>query len=128
MGDISKNLSRSEMACRCGCGFNACDSELVRVIQSTCDHFARKLGLPKVSLTITSPNRCQKHNDSIAGSAPKSSHIAGIAADFRISQVHEDDVADFLESQYPSKYGIGRYKGRTHLDMRSDKAYRWDKR
>jgi hypothetical protein len=29
MGDVSKNLSRSEMACNCGCGFDACDIELV---------------------------------------------------------------------------------------------------
>jgi hypothetical protein len=48
--------------------------------------------------------------------------------DFWIKDVHADDVADYLESKYPSKYGIGRYVGRTHVDVRSDKAYRWDYR
>jgi hypothetical protein len=41
--------------------------------------------------------------------------------------VHDDKVADYLEEKYPDKYGIGRYIGRTHLDIRKTKA-RWDNR
>jgi hypothetical protein len=41
--------------------------------------------------------------------------------------VTSDDVAEWLERVFPNKYGIGRYKGRTHIDTRRGKA-RWDAR
>lgn len=126
MGNISKNLSRHEFACQCGCGFDTVDFELAQVIQDSADHFAEKLGVEKVSVFINSGCRCDVHN-AIEGGSDKSKHRLGIAADFRIIDVSADDVADYLESKYPDKYGIGRYNGRTHVDVRANKA-RWDMR
>lgn len=126
MGDISKNLSRREFACQCGCGFDTVDFELAQVIQATADHFAKKEGLPRVSVFINSGCRCEKHNAAEGGSEG-SKHKLGIAADYRIGDVTASDVADYLEKTYPDKYGIGRYNGRTHIDVRSGKA-RWDMR
>lgn len=126
MGNISKNLSRSEFACQCGCGFEACDIVLIAVIQESCDYFADKLGIEKVVVHINSGCRCDSHNAAEGGSKG-SKHKLGIAADYRIDGVSADDVATYLETKYPDKFGIGRYNGRTHLDVRSGKA-RWDMR
>ena len=126
MGNVSKNLSRSEFACSCGCGFDTVDFELAQVIQDSADYFAKELGVPRVSVFINSGCRCDKHNAAEGGSVG-SKHKLGIAADYRIGSVTADAVADYLEKKYPDKYGIGRYVGRTHLDIRASKA-RWDMR
>ena len=126
MGDLSKNLSRHEMACRCGCGFDTVDIELVAVLQATCDRFAQALGVEKAVLVITGPNRCVKHNAKVGG-APGSYHIEAKAADFRIKGTTANEVADYLESTYPNEYGVGRYHNRTHVDVSRHKR-RWDQR
>lgn len=126
MGNISKNLSRHEFACQCGCGFDTVDFELAQVIQDSADHFAEELGVEKVSVAINSGCRCEAHNAAEGGSKG-SKHKLGIAADYRIGGVTADAVADYLEKKYPNKYGIGRYNGRTHVDVRAGKA-RWDMR
>ena len=120
MGDLSRNFSRYEFACKCGCGFDFVDAELIKVLEQVRFHF------DKSPITITSGCRCETHNQKVGGSA-YSKHIKGIAADFKVKGVHADEVASYLERTYPDKYGIGRYKGRTHIDIRKSKA-RWDKR
>lgn len=125
MGDISTNLSRREFACPCGCGKDTVDYELARVIQDVVDHFARDTVL-RIYVKINSGHRCAAHNKKIGGSA-SSQHVDGRAADFFLTNVHEDDVADYLEAKYPDTFGIGRYRGRTHVDTRASRA-RWDQR
>jgi len=119
MGDLSKNLSRLEFSCQCGCGFDTVDYELVIVLQDTRDHFGE-------ALTINSGCRCMKHNGNQGGSK-KSQHIIGRGADIRINNVPSDIIADYLEEKYPDTFGIGRYSGRVHIDTRKIKA-RWDNR
>jgi uncharacterized protein YcbK (DUF882 family) len=135
MGDLSPNLSRHEMACRCGCGFDTVDVELVDVIQGAVDHF-EDLYSCKVILVITGPNRCIMHNIAVGG-ASDSQHTKARAMDFKLfmivdgkkTQIHPDEVAIYLEEWYPDKYGIGRYSNRTHLDTRTSKGgARWDNR
>jgi uncharacterized protein YcbK (DUF882 family) len=75
---------------------------------------------------VTGPNRCAKHN-AAEGGAPASQHLLAKAADVKVSGIHADSVADYLEETYPDRYGIGRYNDRTHIDVRSTRA-RWDKR
>jgi hypothetical protein len=132
MGDLSPNLSRREMACKCGCGFDTVDVELVDVIQGCVDHF-EDVYHTKVMLIITGPNRCIMHNIDVGG-APDSLHTKARAMDFKLfinsgrDQIHPDEVAIYLEEWYPDKYGIGRYKNRTHLDTRTNGPARWDVR
>ncbi|SHI09889.1 Peptidase M15 [Pantoea sesami] len=116
MGDLSKNFSRSEFACRCGCGFDDISSELIVVLEGVRLHF----GSP---VKITSGCRCEKHNASVGG-APKSQHVQGIAADIVVAGISSDRVADYLELQFPERYGVGRYSRWTHIDVRHEKA-RW---
>lgn len=121
-------FGREEFACLCGCGFDVVDSELIDILEELRYEF----GQPVI---ITGGNRCIAHNENVQKDAnpkykpysSKSQHIFGKAVDFKIKNIHEDKVADYLETTNTHRYGIGRYKGRTHLDVRETKA-RWDKR
>lgn len=119
MGDVSYNFSRYEFACKCGCGFNAVDTELLRVLQNV-----RTMRSKPVS--INSGCRCLTHNTN-EGGYKDSKHMIGIAADFVVIGIEASRVQDYLLHKYQGKYGIGRYKDRTHIDVRPDKA-RWDER
>ena len=114
-----KFFKRREFECSCGCGFNTVDFELSEVMDDVREYFGEEV-------TITSGCRCIKHNK-LEGGADSSKHIIGQACDFKVKNVHADVVADYLEKKYPNKYGIGRYNGRTHIDVRLSKA-RWDMR
>jgi uncharacterized protein YcbK (DUF882 family) len=119
-GQLSQHFNRSEFACKCGCGFNTVDAELI-----CCLEFIRD-GLPGSRIVITSGCRCSEHNAKVGGS-PNSQHLRGKAADFIVTGYHEDDVANFIELWWKDRYGVGRYNGRTHLDVRDGKS-RWDLR
>lgn len=125
VGDLTKHLSRHEFACKCGCGFAAADFELVNALEECVKHFEAE-AKERLFITIRSGCRCEAHNRAVKGSI-NSMHRFGIAADFYISGISPDDVAAHLDARYPNRCGIGRYIGRTHLDMRAVRA-RWDER
>ncbi len=112
-------FNRAEFACKCGCGFDSFDFETYLILVDVRQHFGKPV-------TITSGCRCDWHNGKVNG-AKNSKHCQGVAADFKVKDISADDVADYIESKYSDKYGIGRYTGRTHVDSRPTKA-RWDKR
>ena len=123
---LSKNISDSEanIACNCGCGFNKVSTALIDMIQDVRDHFNKPV-------FVNSCCRCSTHNKKVGG-AKNSFHLPDIngvsrGADIRVKDIHADKVADYLEEEYPTSCGIGRYRGRTHLDDRAKRA-RWDKR
>jgi uncharacterized protein YcbK (DUF882 family) len=124
MGDLSKNISRYEVACKCGCGFDTIDAETVAAVQAVCDGFARQRGLDRVVLNINSAARCQLYNRKV-GSNDRSQHVKGRAIDFTISGVKPADVYAALVAAFPDRYGIGSYEGFTHLDTRGGPAARW---
>ena len=115
MGDISKNFSRSEFACKCGCGFSTVDVKLLEVLEIT----RAKYGAVK----INSACRCSEHNKKIGG-AYGSKHKLGIAADIVVKGIDPTDVYKFLDMFQPNKYGVGKYDSFTHIDVRNNKA-RW---
>ena len=115
MGDLSKDFSRWEFACRCGCGFKDVKHELVVVMQDIRDNFGR--------VDITSGCRCADHNRDVGG-AVHSRHLLGVACDFITEDGTPEQVQDYLDAKYPDTYGLGRYKSFTHIDTRLGKA-RW---
>ena len=115
---ISAHFSRSEFACKCGCGFDTVDVELAKVLEYVRDYY----GVP---IVINSGCRCPAHNDSVGGSS-SSQHLLGKAADFRVVGVGEEKVTKLLKEKYPNQYGIGLYEGRTHIDVRSNEKARWE--
>ena len=117
MGDISLNFNRSEFACKCGCGFDTVDSELVMALEM----IRKKFDAP---ITINSGCRCLSYNASIGGSI-KSQHTLGRAADIAISKINPSDVYNFISARNHSRYGIGKYDTFTHIDTRSGAPARW---
>lgn len=129
MAELFKGFSRSEFACECGCGFDTVDVELAKVLADVREYFHSLCPSVKIRVDISGPNRCEKHNATVEGAVPGSSHTVGKAADFKVYlqdvQVDPRDVANYLEHKYPTKYGIGRYSNRTHVDVRATR-HRWD--
>ncbi|MGH1461232.1 MAG: D-Ala-D-Ala carboxypeptidase family metallohydrolase [Neptuniibacter sp.] len=125
MGDLTKNISRHELSCNCGCGFHTMDWETIEVVQDVCDHFAEQLGEEKVTLSIHSAARCYTYNRSPAvGSNDNSQHPKACAIDFHIVGVSLKEIYEYLDQKYPNTFGIGLYKTFVHVDSRSYRA-RW---
>jgi hypothetical protein len=138
MGDLTKNLSRSEFACRCGCGFDTVDFKLALNLQDAVNHFTFYDGID-VRIAITGPNRCVSHNEEVQFEADpdyvpmssKSQHLYARAADFKLfnratgEQIDPARVADYLSETYAGKYGVGRYLSYTHADTRTLGPKRW---
>lgn len=124
MGDLTKNISRHELACQCDkCNCHTADWEVIEIVQEACDHFAKELGLAKVVLGISSAHRCAKHNKDVGG-ADDSQHLYGTALDIRINGVSPASIYQYLDSKYPDRLGLGLYNSFVHVDTREGKA-RW---
>lgn len=117
MGDLTKDFSRDEFKCKCGCGMDCIDIRLVKGLQALRD----KLGKPVI---INDADRCPRHNKEVGG-APNSQHMLGRAADIHVNGVSPGDVADAAETiPVFASGGIGRYATFVHVDVRGHKA-RW---
>ena len=67
MGDLTKNFSRHEFACSCGCGSNNIAPGLVAMLQQVRDDIGQSVG-------ITSGVRCRAYNASVGG-VETSAHV-----------------------------------------------------
>ena len=140
MHKLTANISREEMACQCGCGFDTADYELVTVMQDSADFFMRRDGADKVMIIVKSGNRCQEYNEVIQkiwkknyiSLSSKSQHMKS-ASDYKLKTfvkgswkfISSHELGQYLDSKYPNKYGIGTYqRGRVHLDIRPMRT-RW---
>ena len=73
---ITPNFSRSEMACRCGCGLDEMDQEFMRMLQALRDEI--------VPMPVTSGFRCDAHNNEVS-TVKNGPHTLAKAADILIS-------------------------------------------
>lgn len=129
MGDLSTNFSRSEFACKCGCGLDEVEEELIRFLQALRD----KVG----PIKIISGCRCPDHNASKkVGGSKNSSHITGVAADISVPGVDPWIVLWAIERIRKDsevfgdelRVGIGRSKSgglKLHVDMDIEKGTKW---
>lgn len=117
MGDLTKNFSRHEFACKCGCGFDTVDFELLTILQELRDHF----GAPVI---INSANRCKEDNLRVGG-ADNSQHLRGRAVDFVVEDVEPHRVQDYLIRQHSGRFGVGYGVTFTHFDTRTVGPARW---
>ena len=123
MGDLTKNLSRYECACKCGCGFDTVDLQTAGVLQDCCNYYSKLLG-HKVTMIVTSLCRCAYWNE-FEGGAQDSKHLQGRAVDFYIRGVPAGSVYAYLDQKYIGRFGLGYHAGFTHLDTRSGEGVRW---
>lgn len=114
MANLTHFFKRSELKCKCGCGKDTVDYELLLVLDLIRMHF-------DAPVIINSGNRCFFYNSKIGGSS-KSQHLLSKAADIVVKGVKPNDVYNYLNAIYPEYYGLGNYKTFTHIDVRSTKA------
>jgi uncharacterized protein YcbK (DUF882 family) len=111
---LSKNFSRSEFECPCGCGMDTVDAELIIMLQYVRDKYG--------PVIITSANRCDTYNESVGG-ADDSQHKKSRAADFTTPMADLSQVAEDCDQAFPNS-GLGVYNSFIHIDSRNAKA-RW---
>lgn len=113
---LSLYFNRSEFACKCGCGFDTVDTELLNCLD-TLRTFTGKI-------RITSGCRCPKHN-TLVGGREKSYHMWGRAVDIQVEGLLPANVYELLDNLYPGSYGLMEYKNFVHFDTRTGKGYRF---
>ena len=112
---LNSFFSREEFECKCGCGFNTVDAELLLILTLIRTHFNKPV-------IITSGCRCVAHNERVGGGSA-SQHLLGRAADIIVKGVDPEDVADYARVLNPEG-GVGEYSTFTHIDSRCNCA-RW---
>ena len=121
MGDISAHFDRRELECRCGCHFKACDIELLDILEDVRARFGSK------PIQVHCACRCKEHNRNV-GSKDTSQHVKGMAADFHIDGIDNQDIYDYLHNyRLENKHGLGIYSWGIHVDVRGTMK-RWDER
>lgn len=124
---LTKNFSKSEFKCRCGCVMPIDVLDNIKLLAEQLQVIRDFVGQP---ISVNSAFRCKTHNSRI-GSNDSSQHILGKAADITIKSFTPNEVANIVENMLtnevlPSFYigGLGIYKTFNHLDIRESKA-RW---
>ncbi len=79
MGDLTKNFSRKEFACKCGCGADNINLIFVQKLQKLREEYAKPI-------IISSGVRCVAHNRELGTCSfdSNSAHIKGLAVDIMI--------------------------------------------
>jgi uncharacterized protein YcbK (DUF882 family) len=112
------HFKRKEFACKCKCGFDTVDIELLPL----CEEVRELEGEP---VEVLSGCRCKAHTNDVGGKR-YSMHTNGRAADLSVSDPLR--VFDYLCNKYPDRYGLGLYDWGVHVDTRTNGPARWDGR
>jgi uncharacterized protein YcbK (DUF882 family) len=113
---LSPHFGAAEFACKC-CGEPGdIDPLLVDALEALRALVARPI-------RINSGYRCPKHNARVGGS-PKSQHMAGRAADIRVSNMTGEALYQ-LAKELPEFRGLGVASNWLHVDTRTGPRSRW---
>lgn len=128
MGDLTRNFSRHEFGCHCGCGLEAISPALVDAAQEFRDRlnivYASDDDIPRnpegeIPMHVTSGCRCEQHNRHVGGSA-SSRHVKPCdAADlivYGLSSAQLYAVAMEIPA-FRVRGGLGVYPERAHLHV-----------
>jgi uncharacterized protein YcbK (DUF882 family) len=117
MGDLTKNFSKWEFKCKCGCGKDDINIELVNQLQKLRDNINKPIH-------INSGVRCLTHNRSI-GSKDTSQHVKGNATDIVVTGLSIDELAEEVK-RIPMFFngGIIIYNTFIHVDIRKYKYFK----
>ena len=119
MGDLSRNFSRHEFACKCGCGEAEVSPFLIEQLQKLRDY----TGEP---VRITSGRRGETHNAAVGG-AKNSQHLLGLAADIRAEGWTAKDLLRVLRVLVRANalyvgYAYKISKNAVHIDVRQPES------
>ena len=111
---LSKNFFRDEFSCKCNCGSDQIDSELIRKLQEVRD----ALGEP---MRITSGIRCNTHNSKVGGTAG-SSQLEGNGTAVDIACDNSAYRQKILSAITPVFVRVGIAKTFIHCDVDVNKS------
>ncbi len=121
---LTKNFSKSEFECHCGCEMPSKVLENVKELAKSLQIIRDRINKP---IFINSAYRCKEHNKLIGG-VEHSQHILGKAADIVIKGQNPYDTYDFIDNLMEDRVlalgGLGNYDTFTHFDIRGYYA-RW---
>lgn len=86
--NVIKHFKKSEFTCKCGCGLNNIQLDVVKIADEVREHF----GSPAI---VTSGTRCEKHNKEVGG-VSNSRHLKGKAVDMYVQNVSWYDLLEYL--------------------------------
>ena len=120
-GDLTKNFSRKEFGCKCGCGKDDISPRLAEMCQTIRD----AVGVP---VRVNSGCRCAAHNAKVGG-APDSYHTQGKAADLSCS-LGSRKLAETIQALYVAGKLDGleyclRYPTFVHIDIGKKRKQRF---
>ena len=120
-GDLTKNFSRKEFACKCGCGKDDIDPKLAEMCQTIRD----AVGVP---VRVNSGCRCAAHNARVGGAAD-SYHTQGKAVDLSCA-VGARALAETIQALYVAGKLDGleyclRYPTFVHIDIGKKRKQRF---
>lgn len=118
MGDLRKNISKSEVSCNCKCGQCIINDTILDYFQLICDECANLAQVEKVTAIVTSGNRCEKWNH-LEGGKPTSKHLTGQAIDFMVKGFTEHQLIVIAGLVLPigKFYAYSPAKGVMHLQL-----------
>ena len=117
---LTKNFTRHEFECKCGCGFDRVNAKLVRALQKIRDAFGKPI-------YISSGCRCPVHNKAVGG-VWNSQHTLGRAADIYwhgdICELYNLVYDMYERGELPDIHFMKLYKSNNfmHIDVRKEKA------
>ena len=113
---LSKNFTRQEIQCRCGCGANDISMDLIARLQEVRESLGQ-------SMRISSGVRCRPHNHMVGGSE-KSSHLVGNATAVDIACDNSRYRQKLLKAMMPvfDRIGISGKNGFIHCDVDPNKT------
>jgi hypothetical protein len=89
---LSKNLTRREIECKCGCGFDIVDFKLIETFQALRDYVNQPI-------FITSGCRCPEHNKK-SGGVKDSAHVKGMALDMYINGLSNRQFGELVKKAH----------------------------
>ena len=112
MGDLSEHFSKSEFACKCGCGFGLQDGDVSPALVFLLEAIREDVGGP---VRLTSGCRCPDHNQAVGG-VEDSVHTLGEAADIQVEGGRHRFMVQRAANDHGAE-GIGIAKGFVHVDV-----------
>lgn len=135
MGDLTRNFSRKEFECKCGCGAGNINPDHVKRLQQFRDYLENKTG-EEYKIIVHSAVRCPQHNKSIGSKATSQHTWQANASNNRpcATDIHAEtregikmtSICLFdLAIEFGEFSGIGFYKTFIHVDSRQGRKARW---
>ena len=125
MGDLSAHFDRCEFRCKCGCGREDINPELVNKLEQLYAYLARTpTGIS--AIIITSGIRCPSYSVKVGGYS-SDAHTKSIAADIYVVKgdkktIYAPEVVAAV-AEHIGFSGIGLMNGATHVDIRNEHNY-----